>query len=197
MDGVALKLIVGLGNPGRDYAGTRHNVGFDVIDLLAKRYKTRVLRRMGRALIARTTIADQEVILAKPQTFMNLSGEAVAHIARREKIDPADILVVYDDMALPLGKIRIRPGGSAGGHNGMKSIIYRLGTQEFPRLRVGIGSARCEAIDHVLSRFSRAERKIADEAIMDAADAVEMILSDGLEAAMNRYNRRDNGTCKE
>lgn len=184
-----MKLIVGLGNPGRDYAGTRHNVGFEVLDVLAKRHHVRILRRMGRALIARAKIEGSEVTLMKPQTFMNLSGEAVSNIARREKIEPSEVLVVYDDMALPLGKIRIRPGGSAGGHNGMRSIIAHLHTQEFPRVRVGIGSTRRDAVDHVLSRFARAERQTAHEAILDAADAIEMILSEGLEPAMNRYNR--------
>jgi PTH1 family peptidyl-tRNA hydrolase len=193
VDGPKLKLIIGLGNPGRDYAGTRHNVGFEVLEVLAKRHHTRVLKRMGRSLIGRATIAGQEVTLMKPLTFMNLSGEAVAYLCRREKIDPSEILVVYDDMALPLGRIRIRPGGSAGGHNGMKSIIAHLHTQEFPRVRVGIGSANRDAIDHVLSRFHRAEKQAAHEAIITAADAIEMILSEGLEPAMNQYNRKENG----
>lgn len=184
-----MKLIVGLGNPGRAYSGTRHNVGFEVVDTLAKRCHTRILRRMGRALIARATIMGQEVILAKPQTFMNLSGEAVSYIARREKIEPSEILVISDDMNLPLGKIRIRKSGSSGGQKGMRSIIQHLGTEEFPRLRIGIGSARKDAVEHVLSRFRRQEMPIAREAIHFAADAVEMILSDGIEVAMNRYNR--------
>lgn len=189
MDGAKLKLIVGLGNPGRDYSGTRHNVGFEVLDVLAKRFHTRIAKRMGRAQIARVNTPAGEITLMKPQTFMNLSGDAVAHIARREKIDPSEILVIYDDMALPVGKIRIRPQGSAGGHNGMKSIIGRLGTDEFPRLRLGIGSARHEAIDHVLSRFRSQEKLAIHEAILRAADAVEMILTEGLEPAMNKFNR--------
>ena len=193
MDGPELKLIVGLGNPGREYAATRHNVGFEVVDALAKRCRTRILRRMGRALIARTTVAGTEVILAKPQTFMNLSGEAVAYIARRERIEPPDILVIYDDMDLPVGKIRIRPAGSSGGHKGVQSIINHLHTQEFPRVRIGIGSTDRDAIKHVLSRFNRRERAVINEAVRTAADAVEMILSDGIEAAMNVYNRRTAG----
>ena len=185
-----MKLIVGLGNPGREYARTRHNVGFEVVDALAKRHRTRIIRRIGRALIARATIAGQDVTLAKPQTFMNLSGQAVGYIARREKIEPSEILVIYDDMALPLGRIRIRPGGSSGGHKGMRSIIDRLGTTEFPRLRIGIGSADRDAALHVLSRFRRGEREAARTAIRSAADAVEMVLSEGIEPAMNVYNRR-------
>lgn len=186
-----MKLIVGLGNPGRDYAGTRHNVGFEVVDMLANRCHTRIARKMGRAQIARVTLSGVELTLMKPQTFMNLSGDAVAYIARREKIAPTEILVIYDDMALPLGRIRIKPQGSAGGHNGMKSIIGRLGTDDFPRLRIGIGSARGEAVDHVLSRFHRAEKQAIHGAILSGADAVEMILKDGLEAAMNVFNRSD------
>ncbi|MBI2844106.1 MAG: aminoacyl-tRNA hydrolase [Armatimonadetes bacterium] len=168
--------------------GTRHNVGFEVVDTLARRHKTRIARRLGRVLVARATINGREVILAKPQTYMNLSGEAVAYIARREKIDPSEILIVYDDMALQLGRIRIRPEGSSGGHKGMKSIIERLGTQEFPRLRVGIGSADRGAVEHVLSKFSRNEVPIAREAVQRAADAVETILGEGIEPAMNLYN---------
>lgn len=188
-----MKLVVGLGNPGSDYKGTRHNVGFEVVEILAKRHHTLILKRMGRSLVGRATIKGQEVTLMKPLTFMNLSGEAVANFCRREKIDPSDVLVVYDDMALPLGKIRIRPGGSAGGHNGMKSIIAHIHTQEFPRVRVGIGSAHRDAIDHVLSRFHRSEKMAVHESIISAADAIEAILSDGLEAAMNQYNRKENG----
>lgn len=188
-----MKLIVGLGNPGRDYSATRHNVGFEVVDTLAKRCHTRILKRMGRALTARTTIAGQEVIFAKPQTFMNLSGEAVAYIARREKIEPSEILIISDDLNLPLGKIRIRKGGSAGGQKGMRSIISHLGTEEFPRLRIGIGSARGDAVDHVLSRFRRQEIPIIRETIQAAADAVEMIVAEGIETAMNKYNRSGNG----
>jgi PTH1 family peptidyl-tRNA hydrolase len=193
VDGAKLKLIVGLGNPGREYARTRHNVGFEVVDALAKRHHVRIIRRMGRALIARARIAGQDVTLAKPQTFMNLSGQAVAHIARREKIEPSEILVIYDDMDLPLGRIRLRPDGSSGGHKGMRSIIERLGTTEFPRLRIGIGSADRDAALHVLSRFRRGEREVARKAIRSAADAVEMILSEGIEPAMNLYNRRSDG----
>ena len=183
-----MKLIVGLGNPGKEYAGTRHNVGFEVVDVIAKRCKTRIAKRMGRSKIARVNIAGEDLTLMKPQTFMNLSGDAIANFARREKINPSEILIVYDDMALPIGKIRIRPQGSAGGHNGMKSIIARLGTDQFARVRIGIGNARRDAIDHVLSRFHTQEKQTIHEAIMKAADAVEMILSEGIEPAMNRYN---------
>ncbi len=157
--------------------------------MLAKRCGTRIAKRTGRAMIARCRLGGEEVTLMKPQTFMNLSGDAVANFVRREKVEPSEILVIYDDMAIPLGKLRIRPQGSAGGHNGMKSIIGRLGVNEFPRLRIGIGSARRDAVDHVLSRFHRTEKLIVHEAIIRAADAVEKMLTDGFEAAMNEYNR--------
>lgn len=183
-----MKLIVGLGNPGRRYAHTRHNVGFDVIDMLAKQNHIRVLRRASHAVIGQGTIAGEEVILAKPQTFMNLSGSSVADIARKLHIKPEDIIVIYDEAALPVGKIRIRPGGSAGGHNGMKSIIHHLRTQEFPRIRIGIGAMRGNNVDYVLSRFSRADAAVVRDAMIDAANALEAIFRDGIEPAMNKYN---------
>ena len=189
-----MKLIVGLGNPGRAYARTRHNVGFSVIDALAKRHRVRVSRRMCGALVGLTTIRGEEVALAKPQTFMNLSGGAVALLGRRLNAPPDNIVVIYDDAALPPGRIRIRPRGSSGGHKGMKSIIESLRTQDFPRLRIGIGSMRGDAVNYVLSKFSRAELALVKPSIQSAADAVDVMVSDGIEAAMNRYNRsEDNG----
>jgi len=187
-----VKLIVGLGNPGRQYAHTRHNVGFDFIDMIAKSNHMRVLRRASRALIGQGVIAGEEVVLSKPQTYMNLSGSAVSEIARKMNVSPGDIIVIYDDAALPVGKIRIRPGGSAGGHNGMKSIISHLHTQEFPRIRIGIGAMRGGSVDYVLSRFSRADTAVVRDAMIDAANALEAILSEGIEAAMNKYNRAQN-----
>lgn len=184
-----IKLVVGLGNPGAQYRGTRHNVGFDVIDALAKRHGISVRRRMGQALVGEGLINGVSVILAKPLTFMNLSGEAVRYIAERQRLEAGQILVVYDDMALDLGRLRIRGSGSDGGHKGMKSIIAALGTQQFPRLRIGIGSAERDAVAHVLSRFRRNERPVINEAIIRAVDAVECVISNGVEAAMSEYNK--------
>ena len=184
-----MKLIVGIGNPGRRYAHTRHNVGFDVIDRLAKTHHIRVLRRACRSLIGQGEIAGEPTTLAKPQTYVNLSGEAVYELARKLDIADQDILVIYDDANLPTGRLRIRPRGSSGGHKGMKSIIDRLHTQEFPRIRVGIGAMRGDAVGYVLSRFSRADRAVVSSAIQAAAEAVEAILREGIEAAMNIYNR--------
>lgn len=183
-----MRLIVGLGNPGRTYAHTRHNVGFDVLDLLAKRHKARILGRQGRALVGKFDSHGDEIVLVKPQTFMNESGQAVGHMVRKYKLDPDAILVVYDDMDLPLGRIRIKPRGSSGGHKGMNSIIHHIGTNDFPRLRIGIGHEG-EAINHVLSRFNRKDREIMDAALQSAAEAIDMILDEGIEAAMNEYNR--------
>jgi peptidyl-tRNA hydrolase, PTH1 family len=183
------KLIVGLGNPGKEYEGTRHNVGWDAIELLAKRNHIFVKARRNRAIVGEGTIAGKKVVLARPLTFMNLSGEAVAGLARRYRINPEDIVVICDDVNLDLGRLRIRAQGSAGGHNGLKSIIHSLGTQDFPRVRIGVGSPQHDdMIKHVLSRFNRAERSIVKEAIDEAVDAVEMIVSEGIEPAMNRFN---------
>jgi PTH1 family peptidyl-tRNA hydrolase len=189
-----MKLVVGLGNPGRRYAGTRHNVGFDVIDTLAKRARVSVKKKVAQALVGEAVLNGEEVLLVKPQTFMNLSGQAVGDLARRFRVKPEDVLVIYDDLDLPTGKIRIRPKGSAGGHNGMKSIIHCLGTQEFPRIRIGIGSAGDDTVDYVLSRFSRKDREVIDRSIELAADAVETFISDGIDAAMNRFNAATNGS---
>jgi peptidyl-tRNA hydrolase, PTH1 family len=189
MDGKRLKLIVGIGNPGRRYMHTRHNVGFDVIDRLAKHHHIRVSRRSCNALTGQGFIANEEVILVKPQTFVNLSGDSVAELAQRLHIPPEDIFIIFDDANLPTGKLRIRPNGSSGGHKGMRSIIQRLHTQEFPRLRIGIGPMRGDAVEHVLGSFSRAELALIRPALSMAADAIESILSDGLEATMNSYNR--------
>ena len=184
-----MKLIVGLGNPGRQYHGTRHNVGFEVLEVLSKRHRIHVKARRSRAVVGEGRIGDEDVVLARPQTFMNLSGEAVGALARRYRIAPEDILVIYDDSNLPLGKLRIRTRGSAGGHNGMKSIIHSLGSEEFPRIRLGIGSPdRREMIDHVLSRFKRAEMLVVRDTIQRAADAVDMYLAEGPEPTMNVYN---------
>lgn len=186
-----MKLIVGLGNPGPEYRDTRHNVGFLVADELARRWRlSDEWREKFGALHVRTTVADEAVIVAKPLTFMNLSGQAVAGLAGFYKIDPADVLVVTDDVALPLGRLRARPEGSAGGHNGLKSIIQHLGTRAFPRVRVGVGRGddRRELSDHVLGRFEPAERDTVSAAVLRAAEASERFLTDGIERVMSAFN---------
>ncbi len=183
-------MIVGLGNPGRNYAHTRHNVGFDIIDLFARRRKVRILGRQSRALVGSFEHFGEQVLLVKPQTFMNESGQSVGDLARKHHMDPGDVLVIYDDIDLPLGKLRIRSRGSSGGHKGMRSIISHLHSEDFPRMRIGIGRAG-EAIDHVLSRFNRKDRVIIDVTIEHAIDALNMILAEGIEAAMNQYNRSE------
>jgi PTH1 family peptidyl-tRNA hydrolase len=185
--GPAFRLIVGLGNPGREYAGTRHNVGFLVLDRIADAAGARFRAdRKWQAEVASTG----EVWLCKPQTYMNLSGESVGAIARFHKIEPSAVLVVLDDMALPLGRLRFRESGTAGGHNGLKSIIEHLGTREIPRLRVGIGSAGPgAATDHVLGRFALDERPLVEQALDRAAAAIQYAQSHGLPAAMNQFNQ--------
>ena len=186
---LGVKLIIGLGNPGKEYEGTRHNVGWEAIDLLANRHHIFVKARRNRAIVGEGTISGEKVVLARPLTFMNLSGEAVAGLARRYRINPEDITVICDDVNLDLGRLRIRASGSAGGHNGLKSIIHSLGTQDFARVRMGVGSPRHDdMVKHVLSKFNRAERSIAKQTTDEAADAVEAILSEGIEPAMNRFN---------
>jgi len=186
-----MKLIVGLGNPGSEYRDTRHNVGFLVADELARRWRVPdAWREKFEALHIRTIAGEYPVVVAKPLTFMNLSGHAVAGLAGFYKIDPADVLVVTDDVALPLGRLRARPEGSAGGHNGLKSIIQHLGTPAFPRLRIGVGRGddRRDLVDHVLGRFEAGERETVSAAVLRAADASERFLSDGIERVMSAFN---------
>ena len=183
-------IIVGLGNPGRTYAHTRHNVGFDALDLFAKKHRLRFRSSPFRALVSSYEYLGEEILLVKPQTFMNESGQAVGALARKHNITPDRLMVIYDDMDLPLGKLRIRPKGSAGGHNGMKSIISHMHSQDFPRMRVGIGHGG-DAINHVLGRMSRKDRGVMDVALENTVDALEMFIEDGLEPAMNRFNRSE------
>lgn len=184
-----MKLIVGLGNPGSDYAGTRHNVGFAVVDVLARRHGIPVSKRNFKSVFGEGTLAGERVFLMRPMTYMNLSGEAVAALARFYKIAPQDIIVISDDIALPLGRLRLRYKGSPGGHNGLDSIFTHLHSQEVPRVRIGVGAARSGAmVDHVLGRFRKEELPVMQEAYEAAADAIEYALAEGFEAAMNRYN---------
>lgn len=186
-----MKLIAGLGNPGREYAGTRHNVGFEVVDLLAARHGGRWEAAKVDGLIARLRMPDAEpVMLLKPLTYMNLSGEAVQGVAHYFKIDVAGTLIVADDVNLPLGRLRARSGGSAGGHNGFKSVTQHLGTDQFARLRIGVGrgDSRLDLADHVLARFDSDERPVIEEAIGRAADAIDVFGREGIAAVMNRFN---------
>lgn len=182
-----MKAIVGLGNPGREYAGTRHNIGFDVVDEIARRWNVRL--RPWKAIADLAVVPLRDVVLVEPQTFMNLSGEAVGRVASFHKIDPADVLVVVDEVQLPLGRLRVRRSGSAGGHNGLKSVIQHLGS-EFPRLRIGVGRGdpKWDLADHVLSRFASDERDTVSAAVERAADAVELFVEEDVEAAMGRFN---------
>jgi len=182
---------VGLGNPGAEYRDTRHNVGFMVADALVARWRVGdQWREKFNALQIKTAVGDDAVIVSKPLTFMNLSGQAVQALAGFYKIEPADIFVVTDDVALPLGRLWARRDGGAGGHNGLKSIIQSLATQAFPRMRVGVGrgDSRRDLADHVLGRFGADERDTVSAAVLRAADAAEMFLSDGIERVMNAFN---------
>lgn len=185
-----MKLVVGLGNPGGEYAFTRHNVGFMVIDELAKRHAITNWRSKHEALAAEIR-ADEPILLVKPQTFMNLSGNAVGAIARWYKVAPEDIIVIVDDMDLAPGRLRLRTRGSSGGHRGLESILVNLGQEDFIRVRVGIGRPRPgqEVVNYVLNGFSQEEKLLLDKAIVQAADAVEYMLKHDMASAMNRYNK--------
>lgn len=189
-----MKLIVGLGNPGSKYQGTRHNVGFEVVDEFARRRALMFESSPGDAVMARERGPGAQVILAKPLTFMNLSGQAVGGLMRYYRIDLDDVLVVADDVNLPLGRLRVRRRGSDGGHNGLRSVIDSVGTEEVARLRVGVdrGDRRRDLADHVLATFDQSELETMRLAINNASDAVEVFASEGINAAMNRFNRMDN-----
>ncbi len=185
-------IIAGLGNPGREYENTRHNAGFMVLDALADKLGADISERKHKALCGKAVIGGQKVILLKPQTYMNSSGESIRAAADYYKVAPEDILVIYDDISLAPGQLRIRAKGSAGGHNGIKSIIAHLGTQEFPRVKVGIGEKppRMDLADYVLGHFSEGEKRIMADAVKEAADAVCEIVNVGIEQAMNDHNRK-------
>lgn len=184
-------LVVGLGNVGDKYEGTRHNVGFEVADELGERGNFPIQRLKHKSLTHSAEIAGARVLVMKPVTFMNLSGEAVGDAAKFYKIPPERVLIICDDVSLPLGKLRIRKGGSAGGHNGLKNIIAHLGTDQFPRLKVGVGEKPhpdYDLVDWVLGKFHGEDRKVMDAAVKRAADGVECVLKDGCDKAMNRFN---------
>lgn len=183
-------IIAGLGNPGREYAGTRHNAGFMVIDRLADEYNISVDNRKHKALCGKGIIEGNQVILVKPQTYMNLSGEAVAEVMNYYKADLDDLIVIFDDISLQPGKIRLRPKGSAGGHNGIRSIIANLGSQEFGRVKVGIGDKpkNYDLADWVLGHFSKEDAALVADGVCKAAQAVVTIMKEGMEAGMNQFN---------
>ena len=188
-----MKLVIGLGNPGIEYAFTPHNVGFLAVDRIAQQHGAHIGNRHCRALTVRTKIAGDEVLLAKPETYMNLSGLAVRELVEEYQADPArDLIVLYDELALPLGMIRVRPRGSSAGHNGAQSIIGALGTQDWPRVRMGVSldpEARHGA-DYLLSQIRKSQYEEFDRMLDDCAQAVETILTEGVTAAMNKFNRR-------
>lgn len=187
-----MRLIVGLGNPERRYRGTRHNIGWEVIDRLAQRSGIAVEEEEGWAKVRRGAFSGQRVVLAKPQTYVNLSGVAVRDLRRRHRIKVEDIYLIIDDLDLPLGRLRLRPRGSHGGHNGLRSIIDALGSDAFPRLRIGVGRPPegVDPADFLLSRFAGSERAVIDGTLDRAAEAIEVAVVEGLEVAMTRYNAK-------
>lgn len=191
-----MRFIVGLGNPGEEYAGTKHNIGFAVVKELAKEFDIRMNKKMHFSLLGRGKIAGEDVTLVLPQTFMNLSGNAVGELVRREVKSLGDIMIVCDDINLELGKIRMKKSGSSGGQKGLSSIIHTIGTDEFPRLRVGIATEvhRGDITDYVLSPFKRKELRNAAHSITLAKDALVSLVEDGIDKAMSKFNKRKAGT---
>ena len=186
-------IIAGLGNPSKEYKNTRHNIGFDVIDTLADKYRIDVTTIKHKALVGKGIIEGEKCILVKPQTYMNLSGQSLIDVCQFYKVDPeSELIVIYDDIALDVGAIRVRKNGSAGGHNGMKSIIQQLSTENFMRIRMGVGEKPkdYDLADYVLGHFSSSERKLMDEAAVNACDAIKIILTDSIEKAMTAYNKK-------
>lgn len=183
-----MKLIVGLGNPGKKYEHTRHNMGFDAVDLFAELAQIDIDKEAFKGLVGRGKVFDEDIMILKPQTFMNLSGESVGEIVRYFKIDIKDVIIVYDEMALPVGRIRLRPNGSSGGHKGMQNIIEHLGTEQIKRIRIGIGEPTYDVIDYVLTKPTKDEQEMLDLAIKDAVEALKTILKNNFEVAMNKFN---------
>ncbi len=185
-------IIIGLGNPTRQYQATRHNIGFDVISRISEDYHIPLDFKKHKAICGRGFIEEEKVVIAQPQTYMNLSGESVRELVDFYKVTPQDIIVIHDDISLAAGQLRLREKGSAGGHNGIKSIISHLGTQEFPRIKIGVGDkpAGWDLADYVLSRFKEEEESAIRDAVKKSSEAVKSIIKDGMESAMNIYNRK-------
>ncbi len=186
-------IIAGLGNPGKQYDMTRHNIGFHTIDYMADKLNVKVKKLKFKALYGECEIAGEKTLLIKPQTYMNLSGESIAGFAQFYKINPSNIIIINDDISLETGRIRVRPRGSAGGHNGLKSIIYMLESDEFPRVKMGVGAPKNEnydLADFVLGHFTKEEIPIMEKAIIKASDAAEEIIRAGVSSAMNKYNSK-------
>jgi PTH1 family peptidyl-tRNA hydrolase len=185
-------LVVGLGNPGEEYDKTRHNVGAEVVEILARRHGGKLRKQKERSFTDQVIVGGKRMALAVPLTYMNLSGEAVAPLVRRYGAEPGQLVVVHDEMDFELGRLQVKNGGGLAGHNGLKSIVAHLHTQDFVRVRIGIGKppGQRQGADHVLRRFSKTERKEIDVTLEEAADAVELILAEGVDVAMNRVNAR-------
>lgn len=197
-------LVAGLGNPGEQYAATPHNLGFLVVDRLAARHAIRVTRKECQALVGQGNIGGRQILLAKPQTFMNLSGLAIKPLLEKNELLPSDLILVYDELDLPWGELRVRPKGSAAGHNGAKDVIARLGTQDFPRVRLGVhpghplsSNGKSGGADYLLSRFTRQQNETLDEFIDLAADATESIIAEGVALSMTRFNGRARSSKEE
>jgi PTH1 family peptidyl-tRNA hydrolase len=192
-------LVAGLGNPGEQYAATPHNLGFLAVDRLAARHGIRMTRRECQARTGQGTIRGKSVLLAQPQTFMNLSGLAVKPLLEKNVLSPADLILIYDELDLPWSSLRIRPKGSAAGHNGISDVIAKLGTSEFPRIRLGVhpGHPVTSGVDYLLSRFNRQQTETLDAFIDHAADATESVIAEGVEKSMTKFNRRAQGSTEE
>lgn len=190
--GLTMRIIIGLGNPTDKYQATRHNIGWDAVTRISDDYRIPLNQKKHKAICGFGYIEGEKVILAKPLTYMNLSGESVRELVDFYKVDPEDVIIIYDDISLDVGQLRIRKKGSAGGHNGIKSIISHLGTDEFPRIKVGIGEKPkdWDLADYVLSRFTDKEEVAIREALRDASDACRMIITEGIDAAMNKHNKK-------
>lgn len=182
-------IIAGLGNPGKRYAATKHNVGFITLDIIAEKHNIKIDKIKFKALVGEGIISGQKVLLVKPQTFMNNSGDSIREVVEYYKIEPEHLIVVYDDVDIKMGRLRIRKGGSAGTHNGMRSIIYNLGFDIFPRVKVGIGGERKKDLaNYVLGGFAKEEKKMMEDAVIRAASSIECIIEHGIDRAMNEYN---------